>query len=94
MPTYEYQAAEGEKGCPTCHLGFEVFHGMDEAPPTECPRCGGAIRKRFTAPGINTKWTKSLLSDDNLKRQGFTKLHNEGGGKFKATGAAADDLGH
>ena len=84
MPTYVYQVAEGEKGCPTCNLGFEVVHGINEPPPTACPRCGGRIRKRFTPPGLVTRYNeKSTLSDANLKRHGFKTLHNEGGGKFR-----------
>ena len=88
MPTYVYEAADGEKGCPHCNRSFETRHGMDEPPPTTCPRCGGKVRKRFTAPGINTRWNeKSTLSDANLKRHGFNRLHNEGDGKFRITGA-------
>ena len=86
MPTYIYEAAPGEKGCPACHAGFEVFHGMNEPAPAECPRCGGRIHRRLTAPGIIGRFSeKSTLSDANLKRHGFRKLVNEGDGKFKAT---------
>jgi putative FmdB family regulatory protein len=86
MPTYIYEAAPGEKGCPACRAGFEVIHGMNEPAPTECPRCGGRIRRRLTAPGIIGRFSeKSTLSDSNLKRHGFKKLVNEGDGKFKVT---------
>jgi putative FmdB family regulatory protein len=86
MPTYIYEAARGEKGCPACQAGFEVSHGMNEPAPAECPRCGGRIRRRLTAPGIITRFNeKSTLSDSNLKRHGFKKLVNEGDGKFKVT---------
>ena len=39
MPTYVYEVVESEKGCPACHLGFEVRHGMNEPGPEACPRC-------------------------------------------------------
>ena len=85
MPTYVYEANEGEKGCPTCNLGFEVVHGMNDPGPAACPRCGGKIRRRFTAPGIVGRFNeKRTLSDANLKRHGFKKFVNEGGGKFRA----------
>ena len=83
MPTYEYESVEGEKGCPTCNAGFEVRHGMNEPSPTECPRCGGKVSRVISAPGLSLRYNeKSALSDDNLKRHGFKKLVNEGGGKF------------
>ena len=84
MPTYVYEAVEGETGCPQCNIGFEVRHGMDEPAPGKCPRCGGKIRKRITAPQISKgRWNeKRTLSDGNLKRHGFKKLTNEGDGKF------------
>lgn len=86
MPTYIYEAAAGEKGCLACREGFEVFHGMNEPPPAECPRCGGRLRRRLTAPGIIGRFNeKTTLSDANLKRHGFKKLVNEGDGKFKVT---------
>ena len=86
MPTYIYETAPGEKGCPACQAGFEVFHGMNEPAPAECPRCGGRIRRRLTAPGIISRFNeKSTLSDSNLKSHGFKKLVNEGDGKFKVT---------
>jgi len=86
MPTYVYEAAVGEKGCPTCNAGFDVQHGINEPAPQECPRCGGKIVRRFTAPGLVTRWNeKAIMSDDNLKRHGFKKLHNEGDGKFRIT---------
>lgn len=87
MPTYVYEAAKGEKGCPTCNLGFEVRHGINEPPPKACPRCGGSIRKRIVASQISKgRWNeKRAMSDGNLKRHGFKKLINEGDGKFRVT---------
>ena len=86
MPTYVYEAEEGEQGCPYCHRGFEVRHGINDAPPEACPRCGGKLRKCFGAPGLNLRWNeKATLTDANLKRHGFNKLYNEGAGKFRIT---------
>ena len=86
MPTYIYEVQEGEQGCPLCNLGFEVQHGMNEPGPKECPRCGAKLRKRFAAPGLNLRYNeKATLRDANLKRHGFSKLFNEGDGKFRIT---------
>ena len=86
MPTYVYEVVEGEDGCPTCNLSFEVSHSMKEAGPEACPRCGARIRRRLTAVGITGRHNeKRILSDDNIKRHGFKKLVNEGDGKFRVT---------
>ena len=86
MPTYEYCAAEGEKGCPLCNVGFDAVHRMNEPGPAVCPRCGAKVVRRFTPPGLVTRYNeKSTLSDANLKRHGFKKLRNEGNGRFRVT---------
>lgn len=83
MPTYGYEAA-GEEGCPHCREGFDVVQSMKDDALESCPECGAAVRRIVTAPYINRRpSTKSILSDDNIKRHGFTKLVNEGGGKFR-----------
>lgn len=86
MPTYVYEPAEGEAGCPACHRGLEILHGMNEPGPTQCPRCGSRLRRRFTVPAVTGRYNeKNTLSDANLKRHGFKKIRNEGGGKFRVT---------
>lgn len=83
MPTYCYRAGE-EKGCPLCLEGFEIVQSMRDDPMETCPDCGAAIHRIVQTPFINTRRSsKSLLSDENVKRHGFTKLVNEGGGKFR-----------
>ena len=86
MPTYVYEVVEGEKGCPACHLGFEVRHGMNEPGPEACPRCESKLRRRVTTVGLNVRYNeRTALSDASLKRTGFKKLINEGDGKFRVT---------
>jgi putative FmdB family regulatory protein len=38
MPTYEYE-------CRSCSHTFEAFQTMSEAPLSDCPSCGGAVRR-------------------------------------------------
>ena len=86
MPTYVYEADEGEKGCPDCQVGLEVRHSMNEPGADKCPRCGSKLRKRIMAPGLALRYNeRNALSDANLKRTGFKKLVNEGDGKFRVT---------
>jgi putative FmdB family regulatory protein len=84
MPIYEYQAADPQAGCDRCRERFEVQQSMRDAPLTKCPQCGGPVERLISRCGVSTqKSEKSLLSDKNLKAKGFTKLVNEGGGKFR-----------
>lgn len=84
MPTYEYQSRQPKNACDLCRQRFEVRQSMQDAPLTACPRCGGPVERLISACGISTRPSeKSLLSDKNLKAKGFTKLVNEGGGKFR-----------
>ncbi len=85
MPTYAYRmTTEGKRtGCEVCRTGFEIQQPMKDAPLPSCPSCGGPVARVIGAPGICTSSEKSRVSDKNLKRHGFTKLVNEGGGKYR-----------
>jgi putative FmdB family regulatory protein len=86
MPTYEYQATDPDKACDTCREPFEVQQSMRDDPLKKCPDCGGAVTRLISRCGISTQTPeRALLSDKNLKAKGFTKLVNEGGGKFRKT---------
>lgn len=84
MPTYEYQAVEPAAGCPQCKERFEIHQSMRDPALTTCPACGRPVQRLVSLVGISTQQSsKSMLSDKNLKQKGFTKLVNEGGGKFR-----------
>ena len=84
MPTYVYQATETGRSCKTCRDGFELEQGIKDDALTRCPECGSSIRRVITGFNISTaRSTKSILSDKNIKKHGFTKLVNEGDGKFR-----------
>jgi len=84
MPTYEYQAVNPVKGCATCREKFEISQSMRDDALRKCPECGAAVRRLVSSFQLSTAQSaKSMLSDHNLKSKGFTKLVNEGGGKFR-----------
>ena len=86
MPIYEYQAKDPAKCCPGCARPFEFRHGMHDPPLTACPECGRPVVRVISTCRIDTRPSvKSQLSDKNLGRLGFTKLVNEGDGKFRKT---------
>ena len=62
MPTYEYR-------CTKCGEHLEVVQSFKDAPLTECPSCGGELRKVYSPVGIV------------LKGSGFYKTDSRGSGK-------------
>jgi len=86
MPTYEYQAKDPSSACDHCRDRLEVQQSMADEPLTSCPACGQPIQRIISLCSVSTAQSvKSKLSDKNLKEKGFTKLVNEGGGKFRKT---------
>jgi putative FmdB family regulatory protein len=86
MPIYEYEAIDAAAGCARCRVRFEVQQSMHDAPLAKCPDCGQPVQRLISRCGINPRGSdRSMLSDRNLKAKGFTKLVNEGHGKFRKT---------
>jgi len=84
MPTYEYRAKDKAKSCSACVDGFDVVRRMSDDPLTQCPECGAPVERVYSTFALpNRPSTKAITSDDNLKRHGFSKLINEGNGKYR-----------
>ncbi len=45
MPIYEYEPVNSEVSCNECRHGFEFLQQLSDPPLTECPHCGGRVRK-------------------------------------------------
>jgi putative FmdB family regulatory protein len=56
MPTYEYS-------CKTCGEHVEVVQSFKDEPLTECPACGGPLRKVFGNIGIAFKGSGFYKTD-------------------------------
>ena len=76
MPTYQY-------ACTACDERLEAVQSFSDAPLTECPACGGRLRKVFSAVGVVFKGSGFYKTDS---RNGATS--DSGGGK--AEGATSD----
>ncbi len=59
MPTYEY-------ACKSCGEHLEVVQSFKDAPLTECPACGGSLRKVFGSIGIVFKGTGFYRTDSRM----------------------------
>jgi putative FmdB family regulatory protein len=60
MPTYEYV-------CKQCGHLFEIVQSMRDDALTECPECGGELRKVFAPPAISFKGSGFYATDHGKK---------------------------
>ena len=89
MPTYEYRARDAGKSCDHCRERFEVRQSMQDELLETCPQCGHPVERIISLCSVSTSQSvKSMLSDKNLEEKGFTKLVNEGEGRFRKTTGA------
>ncbi len=77
MPTYEY-------ACRQCGEHLEVVQSFRDGPLTECPGCGGELRKVFSAAGLIFKGSGWHVKDYGTSRS------SRSGGASSDTGASSD----
>ena len=65
MPIYEY-------ACTSCGERTEARQSFEEPPLTECPICGGALRKLYSPVGIVFKGSGFYSTDAKKKKSGST----------------------
>jgi len=63
MPTYEY-------ACKECGEHVEVVQSFKDEPLTECPACGGPLRKVFAPVGIVLKGSGFYKTDSRAATGG------------------------
>lgn len=57
MPTYEYQ-------CKTCGQHFDRVQRFTDDPITECPNCGGVVRRVIHPAGVIFKGAGWYITDN------------------------------
>ena len=80
MPTYVYEAQDGERGCAKCRGGFEVMQSLRDERLTACPDCGAAIHRVIQAPGLTHSRTDLHY---RAKRAGFSCLKKVQKGEYE-----------
>ena len=84
MPTYEYL-------CKSCGHLFEIVRSMRDEPLTECPQCGGELRKVFAPPAIAFKGSGFYATDHGKKSKKHSEQGEGGSGEKKSDTAAKKD---
>jgi putative FmdB family regulatory protein len=83
MPTYEYS-------CKSCGEHLEVVQSFKDVALTECPNCGGNLRKVFGNIGIVFKGS-GFYRNDSRPGQSTGKPAAAGGTGPESTAAASSD---
>jgi len=80
MPTYQY-------ACTSCGEELEAVQKFSDEPLTECPACGGRLRKVFSPVGVVFKGSGFYKTDS--RSSGKKKTSEAGGGKSDDKAAPA-----
>ena len=75
MPTYSYR-------CRDCDVAFEIQQSFDEDSLTDCPQCGGGLRKLFNTVGVVFKGSGFYRTDSRA-----------GAGSSGGTGSSGNSSG-
>ena len=76
MPTYQY-------ACTECGHGFEQFQSFSDQALTECPTCGGRLRKVFNSVGIVFKGSGFYRNDSREAARAKDGTRKDDKGKDK-----------
>jgi len=80
MPIYEYQVADGKRGCEHCRAPFERLERMSDEPLKKCPECGAPVHRIISAHAVGGSQSSA---DDRAKNAGFHKLKKLGKGEYE-----------
>src|SRR5688500_630826 len=84
MPTYEY-------ACRDCGEHLEVVQSFKDAPLTECGRCGGTLRKVFSAAGIIFKGSGYYVTDSRKAGSGSSESKESSSSSTTDTKSSSSD---
>ena len=80
MPLYEYE-------CNVCSRRFELIQKFSDPLASECPTCGGPVRKLFSSPAIQFKGSGWYVTDYARKGQTDSQTAKDGSGEATPSSA-------
>ncbi|EME37679.1 MULTISPECIES: FmdB family zinc ribbon protein [Kocuria] len=70
MPVYAYK-------CKSCGHQLEVRQSFSDAPLSECPQCGGELRKQFNSVGVVFKGSGFYRNDSRASSSSSSASSSE-----------------
>jgi putative FmdB family regulatory protein len=84
LPTYQY-------ACTACGHELAAVQSFSDAALTECPECGGALRKVFSAVGVVFKGSGFYKTDSRAKSTSATETSSKPEKKAEPAAAPKTD---
>lgn len=81
MPTYAYT-------CTECGHAFDIHQSFSDAALTECPACGGRLRKVFSSVGVVFKGS-GFYRNDSRSTTSSTTGASTGGSSTSSTASSS-----
>jgi putative FmdB family regulatory protein len=81
MPTYAY-------ACKSCGHRFDVVQSFSDSALTECPECGGVLRKQFGTVGVTFNGSGFYRTDS---RSGAKPSAASGGATASSTSSSKSE---
>ncbi|WP_347344414.1 FmdB family zinc ribbon protein [Microbacterium sp.] len=84
MPTYAY-------ACKDCGHRFDAVQSFAEPALTECPQCGGALRKRYDSIGVTFNGSGFYRTDSRAAASGGESASAKPAAAAAAPAASGDN---
>jgi len=86
VPKYEYR-------CTQCDHTFDVYQTFSDSALTECPECGGALRKVFGSLGVTFQGSGFYRNDSRQSAQSNSSSGSESSGSKSgaSSGSSSSD---
>jgi putative FmdB family regulatory protein len=84
MPTYQY-------ACTSCGERLEVVQKFSDDPLTECPTCGGTLRKVFSPVGVVFKGSGFYKTDSRSSKSSSSSGSSTGSGSSGDAAASSSE---
>ena len=84
MPTYQY-------ACTACDERLEAVQSFTDAALTECPACGGRLRKVFSAVGVVFKGSGFYKNDSREGAKSGSSKAKDGGESSSSADSSGGD---
>lgn len=84
MPTYAY-------ACTQCEHRFDIVQSFSDDALTECPECGGRLRKLFNAVGVVFKGSGFYRTDSRSSGSSTTPSSGSSGSSPSSSAASGSE---
>lgn len=86
MPVYAYK-------CKSCGHQLEVRQSFSDAPLSECPQCGGELRKQFNSVGVVFKGSGFYRNDSRSGGSSPSATSGSGSAGSSSSGSGSAGAG-